>query len=160
MTRFLRRLRNLTTLKCLAPALVFTVLAEGAAAQTADCELLLMPAGGTKTDAQFVNANEFLDSVYDDQRDHRLSIGALAVRAVMCQRADVVPSMRDFPILKTGLSLALSDNFDDQSGRLLTIYDAGNEFKAEYSGPKLSQETEARLRDTLEIFNFQKLAGQ
>ena len=64
--------------------------------------------------------------------------------------------MRDLPILQTGLPLSLSQDFDSSTSGLLTLYDAGTDFKAEYSGPDLSPEDEDKLRSTLEIFNFQK----
>jgi len=82
------------------------------------------------------------------------------IRAVMCPRARLIPTMRDFPVLQTGLPLSLSENFDDPKAELLTVFDAGNEFKAEYSGPTLSPALEAELRDRLEIFNLQKFARQ
>jgi len=125
-------------------------------AQSSDCEIVLMPAGGTAADGQFADAAEFLDSVYDDEEGHMTTLGDLPLRAVMCRRDNLIPTMRDLPLLKTGLPLSLSQDFDSNTSGLLTLYDAGADFKAEYSGPNLSPEDEKRLRDTLEIFNFQK----
>lgn len=138
-----------------AGALAF-ITASPALAQSADCEIVLMPLGGTAEQGRFLNANEFLDSVYDGKEGYLKEAEGLPVRAVMCRRDTLIPTMRDLPILKTGLPLSLSDDFDSAASGLLTLYDAGEDFKAEYSGPPLSPQDEKRLRDTLEIFNFQK----
>lgn len=126
------------------------------AAQTSTCEIVLMPQGGLVADGQFADATAFLDSVYDGEDGHVKTLGDLPIRAVMCQRDNLVPTMRDLPLLKTGLPLSLSQDFDSRASGLLTLYDAGADFKAEYSGPDLLPDDEKRLRDTLEIFNFQK----
>jgi len=133
-----------------------SAMAVPASAQSSECEIVLMPMDGRAADGQFSDASTFLDSVYDGDEVHMESVGDLPVRAIMCRRDDLVPTMRDLPILKTGLPLSISQNFDSPASALLTLYDAGADFKAEYSGPKLSPADEKRLRDTLEIFNFQK----
>lgn len=133
--------------------------AISASAQSSECEIVLMPEGGRTADGQFANAAVFLESVYDAEDDHLKISDGLPIRAVMCQRQDLIPTMRDLPILKTGLPLSLSQDFDSKTSGLLTLYDAGDDFKAEYSGPKLSPQEEDKLRSTLEIFNFQKFAN-
>ncbi len=125
-------------------------------AQSYVCEIALMPEGGTTSDGQFADASIFLESVYDDEEGHLETSFDIPIRAVMCQREDLIPTMRDLPILQTGLPLSLSQDFDSTTSGLLTLYDAGADFKAEYSGPDLSPEDEDKLRSTLEIFNFQK----
>ena len=125
-------------------------------AHAQDCEIVLMPIGGSPDDGVFMEASTFLQTVYDEDDGHMERVGDLPVRGVMCRRETLVPTMRDLPLLKTGLPLSLSQDFESTTSGLLTLYDAGADFKAEYSGPDLSQEDEKRLRDTLEIFNFQK----
>lgn len=127
-----------------------------AAAQAQDCEIVLLPIGGKAADGTFASAAKFLETVYDGKKGHMTSVDDVPIRAVMCRRDDLIPTMRDLPILKTAISLSLSQDFESKTSGLLTIYDAGEDFKAEYSGPPLSPREEKRLRDTLEIFNFQK----
>ena len=131
-------------------------VSASASAQSSNCEIVLMPLGGSAAEGTFADAEGFLDSVYDGEEGHLSSVADIPIRAVMCERGTLVPSMRDLPILKTGLPLSLSQDFDSNTSGLLTLYDAGKDFKAEYSGPKLSEDDEKELRSTLEIFNFQK----
>lgn len=131
-------------------------VSASASAQSSNCEIVLMPLGGSAEEGTFADAEGFLDSVYDGEEGHLSSVADIPIRAVMCERGTLVPTMRDLPILKTGLPLSLSQDFDSNTSGLLTLYDAGKDFKAEYSGPKLSEDDEKKLRSTLEIFNFQK----
>ena len=131
-------------------------VSASASAQSSNCEIVLMPLGGSAAEGTFADAEGFLDSVYDGEEGHLSSVADVPIRAVMCERGTLVPTMRDLPILKTGLPLSLSQDFDSNTSGLLTLYDAGKDFKAEYSGPKLSEDDEKKLRSTLEIFNFQK----
>ena len=131
-------------------------VSASASAQSSNCEIVLMPLGGSAAEGTFTDAEGFLDSVYDGEEGHLSSVADVPIRAVMCERGTLVPTMRDLPILKTGLPLSLSQDFDSNTSGLLTLYDAGKDFKAEYSGPKLSEDDEKELRSTLEIFNFQK----
>lgn len=131
-------------------------ISASASAQSSNCEIVLMPLDGSAAEGTFADAEGFLDSVYDGEEGHLSSVTDIPIRAVMCERGTLVPTMRDLPILKTGLPLSLSQDFDSNSSGLLTLYDAGKDFKAEYSGPKLSEDDEKELRSTLEIFNFQK----
>ena len=128
------------------------------AAQSSFCEIVLMPEGGTTSDGQFAEASTFLDSVYDGEDGYLETSFDIPIRAVMCEREDLIPTMRDLPILQTGLPLSISQDFDSTTSGLLTLYDAGAEFKADYSGPVLTPQDEEKLRSTLEIFNFQKFA--
>ena len=125
-------------------------------AQSYVCEIALMPEGGTTSDGQFADASIFLESVYDDKDGHLETSSNIPIRAVMCRREDLIPTMRDLPVLQTGLPLSLSQDFDSSTSALLTLYDAGEDFKADYSGPDLSPKDAERLKSTLEIFNFQK----
>lgn len=132
------------------------LLTPAAFAQSAECEIVLMPAGGAPEDGSFADASAFLETVYDGEKGVMRAAGDLPIRSVMCRRDDLIPTMRDLPILKTGLPLSLSQDFESTTSGLLTLFDAGADFKAEYTGPPLSPEEQKRLRSTLEIFNFQK----
>ncbi len=145
-------------IKTALSALTFMAASSSAYAQTSNCEIVLIEPSAAAKDAQFARAGAFMNSVYDEDAGHLSSVAGTPVRAVMCTRRTLLPSLRDLPILKTGLPLAISEDFDSASSGLLTVYDTGKEFKAEYSGPKLSPESEKKLRDTLEIFNLQKFA--
>jgi len=147
-------------LKCITIVILFVAMSPTlvfAQDANANCEIVLMPNDGKVEDGQFADAGAYLDSVYDGNHDGHMSrFGELPIRGVMCKRENLVPTMRDLPLLKTGLPLSLSQDFDSSTSGLLTLYDAGADFKAEYSGPPLSPNDEKKLRDTLEIFNFQK----
>ncbi len=139
-------------------ALAFMAASHSVLAQTSNCEIVLIAPRAAAEDAQFARAGAFMNSVYDEEKGHLSAVAETPVRAVMCTRRTLIPTLRDLPILQTGLPFAISEDFDSASSGLLTIYDTGKEFKAEYSGPKLSPQSEKELRDTLEIFNLQKFA--
>ncbi len=142
---------------CLS-TLAFIAASSSAYAQTSNCEIALIAPKAVAEDAQFARAGAFMNSVYDEEKGHLSAVAGTPVRAVMCTRRTLIPTLRDLPILQTGIPFAISDDFDSTASGLLTIYDTGKEFKAEYSGPKLSPESEKKLRDTLEIFNLQKFS--
>ena len=104
-------------------------VSASASAQSSNCEIVLMPLGGSAAEGTFADAEGFLDSVYDGEEGHLSSVADIPIRAVMCERGTLVPSMRDLPILKTGLPLSLSQDFDSNTSGLLTLYDAGKDFK-------------------------------
>ena len=100
-------------------------------------------------------AGAFLSSVYDDQAGHIEDIDGHKIRAVFCQRRSAIPTLRDFPILETGVALSLSQNFDSASSDLTLTRFIDGAFQATYSGPGLDPQEQLKLDDILEIFNFQ-----
>jgi hypothetical protein len=151
--------KNISLALWIAVAAAF-IAAAPAGAQSSTCQLMLLPSSAAQNKAEYIDAADFLGRVYDGSQTPKKTAQNKPIRAVICPRARLIPTMRDFPILNTGLPLSLSENFDDPNAGLLTVYDTGAEFRADYSGPKLSPALEDELRDRLEIFNLQKLAKQ
>jgi len=82
-------------------------------------------------------------------------IDGLPIRAIMCKRKSVVPSLRDFPIVATGTPFMISQNFDSTESGLTTIYFKDGEFRSDYKGAELDDDTQAEMKDRLEVFNLQ-----
>ena len=103
----------------------------------------------------FHEAKDFIDSVYDDVEGHLKHVDGHAIRGVMCQRETVVPTLRDFEILKTGIPLSISNSFDQEGVSQLSLYYTEGRFRYEHSGWDLSEEEIVELLDIMLIFNFQ-----
>ena len=127
----------------------------------ADCEVLIAErvededTGGSALISSYRPAGAFLSSIYDDQAGHIEDIDGHKIRAVFCQRRSAIPTLRDFPILETGVALSLSQNFDSAISDLTLTRFIDGAFQATYSGPGLDSEEQAKLDDILEIYNFQ-----
>ena len=141
----------------------FMMLAAQAAwAEEQSCEVIVVAdVEGESQEAllaasKFLPADDFIQSVYDDEDGHMTTVDDLPIRAVMCRRDNIIPTLRDAPLLQTGLSLSLSQNFDSADSGLLTVYDDGKAFKSQYSGPPLTETQEAALADVLNIFDLQR----
>ncbi len=141
---------------CLA-AFVLPAHADNIAA----CEVVLMEPvlkDGIDTGAKMASfrpAVAFMSSVYDDEDGVLKTLDGYDIRGVMCERRYVIPTLRDFPILATGLPLAMSENFDSPDSRLMTTFYKDSEFQYTYQGPPLSPSEEAKLKDVIDIFNLQ-----
>ncbi len=142
-----------------AMALTWPVAAQ--ADNIAACEVVILEAAtnddGSKGAelATFHPAAEFMASIYDAEDGHIKEIDGQKIRGVMCERKNIVPSLRDFPILATGIPFSLSNDFDSAESRLLTVYFKDGEFQHKYIGPDLSEDDTAALTDSMEIFNLQ-----
>lgn len=127
----------------------------------ASCEAILMEdilEEGEKTGAKLASfrpAAEFLSSVYDDEDGSVTVLDGYKIRGVMCQRRTVIPTLRDFPILATGVPLSLSQNFDSEKSSLMTLYFKDGEFRHTYKGEPLSPSELSKLNDVMEIYNLQ-----
>lgn len=132
-------------------------------AEDQSCEVIVVGVVDNETQeaimaaSHFLPADDFLDTVYDNTEGHLKTMNDLPIRAVMCERQNIIPTLRDVPLLQTGLSLTLSQDFNAAESGLLTIYDGGEDYKAEYSGPPLSEAQEAELTEMLKIFDLQRL---
>lgn len=126
------------------------------AGNIAQCEAALIE----KLDdgGQFITyapAVEFISSVYNDEKALVKKVEGQHIRAILCKRRDVVPTLRDFPILATGIPLSLSPNFDANNSRATSLYFKDGKFSYQYVGTALSDANQKRLDDIMEIFNFQ-----
>ncbi len=129
----------------------------------ANCEVVLMERieqeglEGAAEVASFRPAGDFLASVYSDDEGSEVlrEIDGLPIRAVMCERQSLVPSLRDFPIAATGIPFMISQYFDSTETGLTTIFFKDGEFRHSYKGPDLDPIVQAELEDRIEIYNFQ-----
>lgn len=144
-------------------AALFMVSSAHASNSANACEIVTMKlnlSNAAQEDArivQFHDAEQFVESVYDDKDGFVREIEGNAILAVMCTRDSLIPTLRDLPLIKTGLPLSLSQNFDSPESGLLTLYDDGAAYKADYSGPDSLAPNAAELNNVMEIFNFQRL---
>lgn len=144
------------------PILSLALIAALATPALADenCEIVTLPKGAaskSRGEAKFHDAKIFLDSLYDDEPETVTTVEDAPILAVMCKRETLLPTMRDLPIIKTGLPFSLSQNFDSPTSGLLMIYDDGTAYRAEYTGEPALGPDAATLKDVMEIFNFQRL---
>lgn len=125
----------------------------------AKCEIVLLESvgedGGSAQVASFRPAGEFISSVYDGEEGHLTESDGHKIRAVMCERSDVIPTLRDFPLLATGIPFSISENFDSSDSRLMTFYYKAGEFKHKYKGPDLMAEDQTKLDEILDVYNLQ-----
>ncbi len=127
----------------------------------AGCEVVLMEKieqeglEGSAEVASFRPAEDFIASIYDDETEVLREIDGLPIRAIMCKRQSVVPSLRDFPIVATGTPFMISQNFDSSETGLTTVYFQDGKFRSSYKGPELDAKTDAKMTDRMEVFNLQ-----
>jgi len=143
------------------PLIISAFTPQAFADNIAACEVILMETveeDGKKTQAQMASfrpAVDFLSSVYDDEDGHMTEVDGYKIRGVMCVRKDVIPTLRDFPILATGLPFSLSQNFDSSESSLMTVYYKEDQFRHAYKGGPLPDDKIAQLLDVMEVFNLQ-----
>ena len=88
--------------------------------------------------ASFHPAINFIESIYNEDKKIIRTINGFKIRALMCRRMNVVPKRIDYPILKSGIPLILSQNFDSSTSGITKIYYKNGKFNYTYSGPDLS----------------------
>lgn len=143
------------------PLMIAAFAPPALAGNIANCEVILMEPmikDGEDTGAKFASfrpAAEFLSSVYDGEEGHATQLDEYDIRGVMCKRREIIPTLRDFPILATGIPFSVSENFDAVDSNLMTLYFKDDEFRYSYSGAELTQKELSDLTDVMEIFNLQ-----
>ncbi len=148
-------------MKYFLAALLLSVSAPALADNIAGCEVVLMERieqeglEGSAEVASFRPAEDFIASIYDEESEVLREIDGLPIRAIMCKRQSIIPSLRDFPIVATGTPFMISQNFDSAETGLTTVWFKDGEFRHSYKGPDLDKETQAEMKDRLEVFNLQ-----
>lgn len=138
----------------------------------ANCEIVVQqpidenPAGedGDNKGAQiatFLPAGDFIFSVFDADPDkHLTEVDGKPIRAVMCTRNSVVPSEFDFKMIRTGIPLYLSPDFDAPKSPFLGISKTGNKtgdkYVYDYVGPDLSKDDLELLELRMKVLNNAK----
>ncbi len=127
----------------------------------AACEVVLMEPvmdGEIDTGAQMASfrpAAEFMSSVYDDEVGYVSELDGYKIRGIMCTRRSVMPTLRDFPIVATGIPFSMSENFDSTLSSLMTIFYKDGAFGYDYRGRDLHEKEQAALADIIDVFNLQ-----
>ena len=94
-------------------------------------------ADGTAQIATFLPAGDFIFSVFGS-KPHMAEIDGKPIRAVMCTRSSVVPSEFDLKMIRTGIPLYLSSDFDSTDSAFLSINKTEDGYTYSYAGPDLS----------------------
>ena len=132
-----------------------------AADNMADCEAVMVEQvmeDGEPTGAvmqTFAPAVDVLTTIYDDEDGFLEEIDGRKVKAILCQRSSVIPTLRDFPILATGIPFAISTDFEAADSRSVTMFYKDGEFQQVFKGTELPDDEQAELDDAIEVFNLQ-----
>lgn len=145
-------------MKRIAYILLLALGCVSAQAQTSstNCELLLISAD--ESVPSYAKADSVIEDIYAGTEEKPRRYAGQNIKAIACTRVDIIPTLRDLPLIKTGLPLALSTDFDAPGAVLLLIKDDGKAYIAESSGQALDAAAQKSLDDILEIFNLQRLA--
>ena len=109
----------------------------------ANCELVVqqpIDPDATENAAQiatFLPAGSFIFSVFG-AKPHMTEVDGKPIRAVMCIRKSVVPSEFDLKMIRTGIPLYLSPDFDSKDSAFLGVSKTEDEYAYSYDGPELS----------------------
>lgn len=148
--------RVLSTIVVAATAALFAVSSQ--ADNIADCEILLMEfiedekGNGGMQVASYGPAEDYIASVYDDEPGHLKTVDDAPIRALLCQRNNVIPAESDYALLATGIPFILSQDFDDTETDSLTLFWKRDHFGYVYKGYPMTDETEALLETRLADF--------
>lgn len=147
--------------KFLLTGLILLASGTASADNVANCEILVqepVTLDGKATGAfvdTYIPATEFIASVYDGEEGHMTQARGLDIKVLFCTRHNIIPSLRDFPLLATGIPMAVSTDFDTPGSALIYYFFNGEKFVNAYEGPDLSEEQSAKLNDAMEVFNLQ-----
>jgi len=151
-----------TVISVLAAGLISLVASSSAlAGNVAECEIAISKPvllDGKQTGAHiqtYLPASEYIASVYDEDDGHLTEIDGGRILALYCVRREVVPTVRDFNLIATGIPMALSTDFDDAASPLIYVYYKDGVFKHAYEGPEQTPERLAALNETMEVLNLQ-----
>ncbi len=100
----------------------------------------------------YAPATDYINSVYDNEEGHVTTILGDRIRALLCERNNILPIEADYPLLITGVPFVLSQDFDDTDTDSLTIFWRKTYFDYVYKGYPLSDETEALLKSQLKDY--------
>ena len=127
----------------------------------ANCEIIVqqaLEADVSEDSAQiatFMPAGDFIFSVFGAQ-SHITEVDGKPIRAVMCTRGSVVPSEFDLKMIRTGIPLYLSQDFDAKDSALLGISKTSKGYVYEYAGPDMSADDLDLLKLRMKALNHAK----
>ena len=143
----------------IAGLLALTVPLAAQAGNIAECEVVIMTEvededGGSMQIASFRPAGDFLLGVYDEETEASLTLDGHPIRALMCERRNVIPDEDDYAILATGVQFSISQDFDSQDSDLLTVVFVDGAFRYKLSSTEpLDPDVEDRLKALLADFS-------
>lgn len=129
----------------------------------AHCEVLLVQniedpeLGGTMQITAYHPAVSFIASVYDEDPEHKTQIEGHTIRALLCQRNDLIPAETDYPMMATGIPFVVSQDFDRTDTDSLTVFWKDGAFDYVYKGHPLSDEAQSDLEARLADFTARGL---
>jgi hypothetical protein len=129
-----------------------------AAENVAFCEVLIIQVledealGGNAQVVTYGPATSFIESVYDEKDGHLTHIAGQPIRALMCNRNDVIPTETDHALIATGIPFILSQDFDSTDTDSLTLFWKNEELQHVYKGYPLSDEAQSSLDKRLANF--------
>ena len=131
----------------------------------ADCEIVVqqpVSQSGTAQDLQdappamiatYLPAENFIFSVFDAKPGHIKTAQGKDILALMCVRSAVLPTQFDLKLIKTGVPLFLSQNFDAVDSDFMAIQKTNGAYTYDYSGPELSDEDSAAMQSMISTLN-------
>lgn len=153
---------SLLSLTTIAALWTVPALAEEATSERpenlSDCEIVMMryipdeSGNGGMDISTHGPADDYISSVYDDEDGHLTKVHGDRIRALLCQRNDILPTEEDFPLLATGIPFVLSQDFDSTDTDSLTMFWRKTYFDYIYKGHPLSDEAELELKTRLADF--------
>ncbi|MEE9272022.1 MAG: hypothetical protein V3U57_01935 [Robiginitomaculum sp.] len=119
----------------------------------ANCEIVIMKKitpdeiqNSAPLIATYMPAEDFIFSVFDAKLGHLKTVYGSPIRALMCTRSNVLPTEFDIKLIKTGVPLFLSQNFDSKDSAFMAIQKNDGEFTYDYSGPDLNKDEKNILK--------------
>jgi len=128
----------------------------------ANCEIVVEKIGNpnevvegepTMMDFDFLPADDFIFSVFKPDSDPIKKIDGNVIRGLMCTRSNVVPTEFDLKLIKTGVPLYLSQNFDSTDSSLMSISSREGKYTYMYDGPDLPKDEQDMLKLRLLALN-------
>lgn len=101
----------------------------------------------------FLPADDFIVSVLDSGDGHLTEIDGNKILALLCTRNHLIPTELDLQLLKTGVPLSLSQNFDSPESGLMSVSKQNGVFVYDYAGPELSKTDKDVMELLLERLN-------
>ena len=127
----------------------------------ANCEIVVqqsVEADAAENSAQiatFMPAGDFIFSVFG-AKPHMTEVDGKPIRAVMCKRGSVVPSEFDLKMIRTGIPLYLSQDFDAKDSALMSISKSDKGYAYDYAGPDMSADDLELLKLRMKVLNDAK----
>ncbi len=121
------------------------------AGNIAQCEAVISAfvedeAGGGADISSFRDPADFFVGVYDDEAEVVTEIDGFPIRAIICERRELMPDEDDYAILATGVMLSLSQQFDSKSSDMLSIVWYDGRFRWQW---KSDEEMDPEMKDAL-----------